>query len=375
MSQIIPFLKPRLVGRRFDGHAIPLEVLKDLACLDEIIKETAKWRFLKANPERKRIPRGFTQEVSLRITDIQPGSAIPHIVMVVASGLLLPVNQSYYEQARDQVIAAIDAAQHGESITDQLPESILPHFDSLGRSLGDEEAIEFRPENASRPARLDKVVRRKLVLASSQAREVTEEVIWRGAIPEVDQERRSFELQVIGGSKIRGPIEPYHLASILEAFNGYQQNLRVAVRGIAKFNRHNRPQSLQTIEDITVLDANDVPARIDDLRNLKDGWLDGEGIAPTEENLSWFSTTFETHYPSDLQLPFVYPTAEGGLQLEWSISPLEISLEVNLGSKKAEWHSLDSLNGQDEEETLDLSQFEEWLKMAEKIRAAGGTTV
>jgi len=373
MNQMIPFLKPRLVGRRFDGHAIPLEVLKDLACFDEIIKEAAKWRFLKANPERKRIPRGFAQEISLRVTDIQPGSAIPQIVMVVASGLLLPANQSYYEQARDHVIAAIDAAQHGESITEHLPESILPHFDSLGRSLGDDESIEFRPENAERPARLDKVVRRKLVLASSQAHEVTEEVVWRGTIPEVDQERRTFELQVIGGSKIRGPIEPYHLVPILEAFNGYQQNLRVAVRGIAKFNRHNRPQSLQTIEDITVLDANDVPARIDDLRNLRDGWLDGMGIAPSEENLNWFSATFETHYPPDLHLPFVYPTAEGGLQLEWSISPFEISIEVNLTHKMAEWHSLNSLNGEDEEEAFDLSQLEAWQRIGEKIRAAGGT--
>jgi hypothetical protein len=37
-----PFLTPRLVGDRFEGHAIPLEVLKDFAVLEEMIVEVAK---------------------------------------------------------------------------------------------------------------------------------------------------------------------------------------------------------------------------------------------------------------------------------------------------------------------------------------------
>ena len=42
MSQIIEFLTPRMVGRRFDEHAIPLELLKDLAVLGEILIKIAK---------------------------------------------------------------------------------------------------------------------------------------------------------------------------------------------------------------------------------------------------------------------------------------------------------------------------------------------
>ena len=41
MSESIPFLSPRLVGERFVGHAIPLELLKDLAVVEEMIIEVA----------------------------------------------------------------------------------------------------------------------------------------------------------------------------------------------------------------------------------------------------------------------------------------------------------------------------------------------
>ena len=53
----IQFLKPKLVGARFQGHAIPLEVLKDLAVLEEMVIEVAKWQFIKDHPGRERAPR------------------------------------------------------------------------------------------------------------------------------------------------------------------------------------------------------------------------------------------------------------------------------------------------------------------------------
>jgi len=59
MSEMIDFLLPRFVGTRFTGHALPLEILKDLAALDELITEAAKWLYLQENQDRKRIPKGF----------------------------------------------------------------------------------------------------------------------------------------------------------------------------------------------------------------------------------------------------------------------------------------------------------------------------
>ncbi|MCC5839997.1 MAG: hypothetical protein JJT96_07725 [Opitutales bacterium] len=371
MSDPIPFLAPRLVGERFKGHAVPLEVLKDLAALDEIIKVTAKWKFLLAHPDRKRVPRGFTEEISLRVIDIEPGSAIPKIMLFALGGQLFSPHQTYFEDARDSVLSAIEAAAHGGTITEHLPESILPHFDPLGRSLREDEAIEFRPSDAEHPARLDKTVRRKLLLASSQTQEYTDEVVLRGTIPAADQERRTFELQLINGQKIPGPMEAYHWETLLEAFNGFRDNVRVSISGIAQFSRANKLQRIETIEEINFLEANDVLARIDELRTLKDGWLDGKGRAPASEGLDWFAHEFSLRYPQALSLPYVYPTGEGGLQLEWSHAPYETSLEIDLATRAAEWHSVHLERGKEFSENLNLGEATGWETLAAKLKEQG----
>jgi len=69
MMSTLEFLKPKLIGPRFEEHAIPLEILKDLAALEEMIIEVAKWKLLQEHPDRKRVPRGFTQGIELRLTD------------------------------------------------------------------------------------------------------------------------------------------------------------------------------------------------------------------------------------------------------------------------------------------------------------------
>lgn len=42
--------------------------------------------------------------------------------------------------------------------------------------------------------------------------------------------------------------------------------------------------------------------RIEEIRQLKDGWLDGAGLAPRNDHLDWFVAAFERHYPDDLPL-------------------------------------------------------------------------
>jgi len=364
------FLSPRLVGERFDGHAIPLEVLKDLAVLEEMVVEVAKWCYLQDHQERQRVPRGFTDGISLKLTAVDEGSAVPVLEAFPARPELLPTGaEAYFDRARDAIIMAIDAAEHDQPITEHLPDSLLGYFDRLGRSLRDDELIEFAPERTDRPARLNRNTRRKLLLTSSQVRELTEEVQLRGAIPEADQAKMSFDLQIIGGPRVSAPIAAHHLSPVLEAFNGYAQGIRVIVQGIGRFNRHNRIQSIESIEHISVLDANDVGARLDELRTLKHGWLDGKGQAPSQEGLDWLARHFAEQYPDDLPVPYLYPTAEGGVQVEWSLEGRELSLEIDLTNKHGEWHLLDLATEEEQYQVLNLTDDRGWWTLAEWIRS------
>ena len=100
------FLAPKLEGKRFEDHAIPVELLEDFAVLQELIFEIAKDIYLKQNPERQRVPKGFTDEVYLKLIDVKPGSAIPNFILASAMGVstsLFPKNIEYFEQAGDEI--------------------------------------------------------------------------------------------------------------------------------------------------------------------------------------------------------------------------------------------------------------------------------
>ncbi|RQM93016.1 hypothetical protein [Aeromonas dhakensis] len=374
MSQVIEFLTPRMVGERFAEHAIPLELLKDLAVLEEMIIEVAKWCYLQDHPDRKRSPKGFTDGVALKLSGIGEGSAVPQLSLVVEQTQLFPPQaQTYFEQARTHLIRAIDAAEHDEPITPHLPDALLAYFDRFGRSLRDGETIEFAPQAADRKARLTKATRRKLVLASSQVQELTEEVTLRGSIPEADQGKMTFELQVINGPRVVAPVAGQYLSTVMEAFNGYKQGAHVLLQGIGRYNRYDRLQSLETVEHLSLLEVNDIAARLEELKTLRHGWLDGKkGFAPDKAGLDWLAVSFQRYYPDELTLPYLYPTAEGGVQAEWSLNGWEISLEVDLGRHQGQWHALDMTNELEQEKTLNLNDPVDWQWLATEITGRTG---
>ena len=153
----------------------------------------------------------------------------------------------------------------------------------------------------------------------------------------MDQDKMTFELQSLEGRRIPAAIEEQHRDIVLETFNGFEENGKVLIRGIGKYDRQERLVKLESIEDITSLDPLDVPSRLYEFRALKDGWLEGEGSALSREGLEWLTTQFEQCYPSDLPLPYLYPTPEGSVRAEWSEGANAVVLETNLDSHSALW--------------------------------------
>ena len=371
------FLRPRLIGARFDDGDIPLEMLSDLSALREIVIEVAKWRYLQANPNRKRSPKGFADGVSFNLTRVEKGSAIPVINIQFhppqsPDAPQLPGMpgefEQYFVEARDTVISAIAAAERNELTEVTLPEKYLSYFDRFGRRLRDGESIEFSTSTPDSPARLTKESRRRLVLAS-HLNEVAQEVNMRGYISEMDQSRKTFEFQLLEGRKVGGVIHEHQRHALLEVFNSYSDGGRAMISGIGKYDQQERLVSLESIESITILDPLDVPSRLYELRELKDGWLDGEGVAPDDNALDWLSRRFDRLYSDELPLPHIYPTAEGGVQAEWSFSSHEVSLTVDLATREGEWHVLATGTDVEETETLNLADDNGWIQLTKHIRA------
>jgi hypothetical protein len=352
MKKLYSLLRPKFVGERFEQHSIPLDILRDLSVLEEMVIEAAKWRYHLANPDRKRSPRGFTDDITISLTDLSDGSAVPDISLAIEQqDLIQPAKLRYFQEAFTSISDAIDAAANDEPINEHLPDRLLSYFDRFGRNLRDTESIQMRPDNAERPARLTQPVRRRLVLASSKVQELTEEVSLRGRIPEADQSGMTFEIEIIGGPKIEAPLEVQYFDTIIDAFNGYQEHTKVILQGVARYNRFNKIRKMDSIEHVNILDPNDVGARIQELKGLKDGWLDGEGVAPSDQDLDWMLEFLNKEYPDELPLPYIFPTPEGGVQLEWTIGSYDVSLDVDLSEKTAAWNEIHT-------ETMEITEFE-----------------
>jgi hypothetical protein len=347
-------IEPRFVGVRFEDHTIPLELLKDLAVLEEFVIAVAKWIYVQDNG-KLRTPKGFTQPLTISLSSISEGSAIPAIkidYVDATAGLFPAANEAYFHKAVIAIGKAIDAAEHKEQIIDHVPAELLGYFDRFGRGLREGEVLEFFP-GAQRPARLTKLTRRRLLLAS-QNEELSDEITIRGMVSEVDQGKMSFELQLAGGKKVAAKMDAIHLDTILEATRGYRSGVKVSVSGVGRFDRNERLQSLDLIEDAVIIETNDPLARIDELRLLKAGWLDGRGFVPDVSGFSWLERFFRESYPLTLPAPYIYPTEEGGVQLEWRTGNQDVSLEIDLSSHIGELHGFNTQTYEDEFITLKL---------------------
>ena len=113
----------------------------------------------------------------------------------------------------------------------------------------------------------------------------------------------------------------------------------------------------------------DVCARLDELRSLRDGWLEDGGKAPSHDGLDWLQGSFERHYPRDLPPPYAYPTPDGGISLEWTIGRLDIDIEVSLEERTGWWYVFNKDTGRGEsEKTLNLDDPEAWRWAGKQLR-------
>ncbi len=114
-------------------------------------------------------------------------------------------------------------------------------------------------------------------------------------------------------------------------------------------------------------DALNISAQLDKLRDIKSGWLDGEGKAPSHAGLDWLSDVFKWYYSESVASPHAYPTPEGGVEIEWSIEKREIGLEIDLENRTGEWSSYDVDLDVSQEKTLDLDDAVTWQWIADQV--------
>lgn len=325
-----PFIQPRFVGPRFEGHTLPLSAAKDLAAYEELVLELAKHL---VRQKHGRVKKGFAQGFSLHIERIDDGSAKPALVAMML-GTLLPDLPAEIVEAKD-LINAVIATEAGQPFPAGFPKDCYSYFNRIGRSLEEGESIEWLPDSPTNRTVLTPAKRKRLVLAHRETYEA--EVIVEGLVESLDTKRRTGTLSSLENQAVTFVFDDPFFVDLKEALGN--RKLTVNLKGIGVFDVNDRLTAITEIEQLELLPHLELVFSIEALQNLQDGWLEGGGKAPDPEHLSWLMNEMVRDFPADLEYPAVVPTEDGNVVLEWIRPEARIELEVNFADQRLELYA------------------------------------
>lgn len=346
------FVQPRFVGPRFEDATLPVEVARDLAAYEKLVKELAKHLYLRDHEERERVPKGFAADFQLHLVKVEEGSAKPLLAMVNAGLLALDAGTSdYLTKARDLVAECIQAADG--QLPAEFPRSLLSHFNKIGGSLRDGERMELTTKQGG-SAVLTPERCKHLVLAANKQYEREVEV--SGTIEEANWAKSTFQLRLLDGRQLVIPMpESFHAQA--GRCGGHPRHL-VVVQGVGAFNSWDRLEKMISVDSLEIQQDYQLAAKFEELSSLVDGWYDGQGKAPAKESLAKLASHMIGHFPETLALPAMVPTPEGNLLLEWDAEGAP-SVDIDLVSLSASYHSF-SLGGGETERSFELGEGAVW---------------
>ena len=370
------FLTSRLQGDRFEGGEIPLDILRDISNLGKVIFDIAKWKYQQhiPNTSDRKVNKYFAQ-YHLSVSKIEAGSAIFTLNLVNGNEQheLLEINNTVDEIiyiAVDELINTIRCANENDNVASVLPVKILKRVKQIGNNLLPNESIELSNSQYSDPVLFTTETRKYLDYKCSKLSqtELTNIQI-RAFIPEVDKDEMKFHMEIADKKRIEASIPKQDLNKIVSGFDGYFERKRLLFEGKVNINNEGNIVEWESIDKVHLPETLDVPYSLELLKQLKDGWLDGDqGVAPNHSRLDWLGNIFIRYYPDYLTLPHTYPTPEGGIQMEWSFGNTYIEFEIDLTALKGEWFRYETSN--DDKDFIievDLEKPDDWRKIVKDM--------
>ena len=114
----------------------------------------------------------------------------------------------------------------------------------------------------------------------------------------------------------------------------------------------------------------DLLSQIERIRTLHNAWHDGDGLTPSSHLLNQISTWLVSHLRDEQPTPRLYPTPEGGVEAEWMIGRLDLSIEFEPNSNAVQWHAMDLERNTVEEDTVPLHDTAKLQALGQRLEAA-----
>lgn len=339
----------RFTGRRYDGASIPLNSLDNLKFINEVVMKVAKKVYLNLHPDRERVPKGFA-DMTLYIRDIRRGSTVMAIG-ISNSTCQKTLSQTDENKAISDSFDIISKAFGGCQFDTRYESIIRPYYNKIGKDLREDESIIF--ESNGQCYTYDNTVRSRLVKALNQ---YESDVEIYGKVVDLYGEKREFAFEYCDSQgSCAKVIIPYKCAAreseLVELFKGRAESSALLC-GTGVFIDGSL-KGFKSIETFEMLEPRDVRARIEEIVRLRPGWSGGDDDKEYDCNLlRRFAAKYENHINGSYSLPYIFPTPEAGLSIEWDDTETVLEVDSSLT------HGV--LLGLDHGQELDLDTDEGW---------------
>jgi hypothetical protein len=239
----------RFDGPRFEDHGLDVDVLPEILAYKRLLQATAKEIWRREHPDRRRLPKGFDDNISLKFFEISPGSTSVPLVrksagqyrlfddeLVVAAQLLHWT--IYSARSLADMPHLQDSPSDFRAARRILPSAVIPLFQHLGNALREDERIfvdipDLEIPNHVGPACFDHRVKETILrFAAGKYQDVVEV---SGEVRATDLDGQKFTLRLEDGSKLSVRLRPEDEQTVLQAF-GEHSSVRVKVQGVGEFS-------------------------------------------------------------------------------------------------------------------------------------------
>lgn len=365
------FLDPKLGGERFVEHSIPLEVLGDLAAVQDILIQVANDVY-KEQHDTQRGPANLRRGVSLQLREVGEGSAVARLDLRIGPDVRRSDDVlRAFSVAKDRLVAALNAANKGDrdAALSALAPNILARFEKLGSSLKAGEFVEFLPSAAdqNQRARLDTSSRSFLAGIAKQGAPVEQRVEVRGVISGITTIELGFTIRTFAGEVVPCNLvgNPDQIALTDEATKSVKaldRLKRVVLSGVGLVAENGTIQSVIEVDSLDIVPRHDVLTRIEELRTTTPESFAGNGIL-NSDRLEWFLKGALSFVNEEVGYPAIFIGPDQELFLEWKNGQHTVSVEMNTTQRDADIHLYNATTKQSSFSDCALGDQSQWQEL------------
>jgi len=336
------FIRMRLAGGRFDTHLVPFDVLSDLAAYRELVVDLARVLFKRSNPNRRKVPRGFTDSFQLGVASLTPGNSVTLASRTFSNDAYASLEDqpSFPFPAHDEFIAArnmifevISRANDGLRLPKDFPTALASKFNKFGRNFRQDEFLEMS-EGSRTPVRYGSSTRKTIVLEVGNSYEGHVERDFK-----FDGGRRTESLiHLIAPDAMTVELMVPNLDEWDLLNSKVGQTARIT--GLGLFDRQDRLTKITEYEEIPFGSSEPIAstaARLREIESTPSGWYSEGNPAPASSAINSMRTLLGAMETSGIPRPYIFPLPEGGVVAEWSLGGGEISATVEPDAMAAEF--------------------------------------